>query len=120
VTYAQRFSHIANRPTTSEEAVPEFDPKTWCCLHTRLCIPPAIVDSMHKAFSAARKNAAVEEKLGQLGVVLRMTSRAVLEVSRKRCDAREKGGQGEQEPTTVMPQRNSRSLSARAQCGAYY
>lgn len=74
VTSPQRFGPIPDVATISEQGVPGFDSEAWWGLHAPAGVPAPIIAKMHKAFAAALKTPAVEEKLTAQGVVLRLSS----------------------------------------------
>jgi tripartite-type tricarboxylate transporter receptor subunit TctC len=74
VTSSQRFAAIPDVPTIAEQGVPEFASDSWWGLNAPARTPPAIIAKMRKAFSDALRTPAVEEKLTQQGVVLRLTT----------------------------------------------
>ena len=74
VTSPKRFGPMAEVPTISEQGVPNFDSEAWWGLHVAAGTPPAIVAKMHKAFTEALRNPAVESKLTEQGVVLKTSS----------------------------------------------
>ena len=76
VTSPNRFAPMPDVPTISEQGVPGFDSEAWWGLHAPAGTPKPIIDKMHKAFSAALRSPAVEEKLTAQGLVIRTTSPA--------------------------------------------
>jgi tripartite-type tricarboxylate transporter receptor subunit TctC len=74
VTSPKRFGPMADVPTIAEQGVPNFDSEAWWGLHAPAGTPPAIIAKMHKAFGEALRNPAVEGKLTDQGVVLKITS----------------------------------------------
>ena len=74
LTSPQRFPPMPDVPTISEQGAPGFDSEAWWGFHAPAGTPPAIIAKMHKAFSEALRTPAVESKLTEQGVVLRLTS----------------------------------------------
>jgi tripartite-type tricarboxylate transporter receptor subunit TctC len=74
VTSPKRFGPLGDVATISEQGVPNFDSEAWWGLHAPAGTPPAIIAKMHKAFGDSLRSPAVEGKLTEQGVVLRITS----------------------------------------------
>ncbi|HYC36092.1 MAG TPA: tripartite tricarboxylate transporter substrate binding protein [Usitatibacter sp.] len=74
VTSPKRFPPMAEVATIAEQGVPNFDSEAWWGLHAPAGTPAPIIAKMHKAFSEALRNPAVQEKLTAQGVVLRTSS----------------------------------------------
>ena len=74
VTSPQRFSPMPDVPTISEQGAPGFDSEAWWGLHAPAGTPQPVIAKMHKAFSDALRSPAVEGKLTDQGVVLKLTS----------------------------------------------
>jgi tripartite-type tricarboxylate transporter receptor subunit TctC len=76
VTSKERFGPMAEVPTISEQGVPGFDSEAWWGLNAPVGTPGAIIAKMHKAFGDALRSPAVEPKLTEQGVILRISSPA--------------------------------------------
>ena len=74
VTSPQRFAPLPDVPTIAEQGAPGFDSEAWWGLNAPAGPPPAIIATMHKAFSDALRNPSVESKLTEQGVQLKLTS----------------------------------------------
>jgi tripartite-type tricarboxylate transporter receptor subunit TctC len=74
VTSPKRFGPLADVPTISEQGVPNFDSEAWWGLHVPAGTPPAIIAKMHKAFGDSLRTPAVESKLTEQGLILRVSS----------------------------------------------
>jgi tripartite-type tricarboxylate transporter receptor subunit TctC len=76
VTSQKRFAPMPEVATISEQGVPGFDSEAWWGLHAPAGTPAPIIAKMHKAFGDALRNPAVEPKLTEQGVILRISSPA--------------------------------------------
>ena len=74
VTSQKRFAPMPEVPTISEQGVPGFDSEAWWGLNAPANTPASIIAKMHKAFGEALRSPAVEPKLTEQGVILRISS----------------------------------------------
>ena len=74
VTSQKRFAPMPDVPTISEQGVPGFDSEAWWGLNAPANTPASIIAKMHKAFGDALRSPAVEPKLTEQGVILRISS----------------------------------------------
>ena len=74
VTSPKRFAPLGDVATISEQGVPNFDSEAWWGLHVPAGTPPAVIAKMHKAFGDSLRSPAVESKLTEQGLVLRVSS----------------------------------------------
>jgi tripartite-type tricarboxylate transporter receptor subunit TctC len=74
VTSQKRFAPMPEVPTISEQGVPGFDSEAWWGLNAPANTPASIIAKMHKAFGDALRSPAVEPKLTEQGVILRISS----------------------------------------------
>jgi tripartite-type tricarboxylate transporter receptor subunit TctC len=67
VTTARRSSEMPNLPTMAESGLPGFDVSTWFGIFAPAGTPPAIVERLNKAFTAALQSGEMRERLARMG-----------------------------------------------------
>jgi tripartite-type tricarboxylate transporter receptor subunit TctC len=72
VTSEQRLPSLREVPTMSELGFPDFTPAVWYGFVVPAKTPPDVVDRLGKAFAAAAGDAAVRERLGGLGLTVKV------------------------------------------------
>ncbi len=76
VTSEQRLANLPQTPTLGELGFPDFTPAVWYGFVVPSKTPPDVVDRLAKAFTKVSADPAVRQRLGDLGLTVKVRSAA--------------------------------------------
>ena len=79
VTSDRRFAALPDVPTVKESGLPGYNVASWNGLAAPAGTPPAVIEALNKAAHEAVSNAAVQDRLGRLGMRLQAGTPAELQ-----------------------------------------